>query len=226
MTSWIKRLFILPLLTLAACATNAPVKPDPEYAPVRPVVAAPPPIQDGSLYQAGYGISLFSDVSAKRVGDLITVILQENTNASKSVSTSTSKDSAVDFPGPSIGGLPVTWKGQEIFNASLDSSRDFSGAGDSSQSNRLTGQVTVVVSEVLPNGNLIVQGEKRLTLSQGSEFIKVSGIVRPADIRNDNSVLSSSVANASIVYGGEGHLADASSPGWFTRIVNSPWWPF
>jgi flagellar L-ring protein precursor FlgH len=222
-----KRLLLLPMiLSMAACSLNPPAKPDPEFAPVRPVVAAPPPVDNGALYQAGYGMSLFSDVSAMRVGDLITVILQESTAASKSVSTSTSKESEMDLPGPTLMGLPVTVGGTEVFSGAVGQTRDFSGSGDTSQSNSLSGRITVVVSEVLPNGNLIVQGEKRLSINQGSEHIKVAGIVRPADIRSDNSILSSSLANASIIYGGEGTLADASSPGLFSRMTNSPWWPF
>ena len=132
----------------------------------------------------------------------------------------------MDMPGPTLMGLPVTRKGQELFSASVGQSREFSGSGDTSQSNSLTGRVTVVVTEVLPNGNLMVRGEKRLQLNQGNEFVKVAGIVRPADVRADNSVQSSNLANASIIYSGEGMLADASSPGLFSRIVNSPWWPF
>lgn len=222
-----KKLILIPVvLLMAACSLNPPAKPDPEFAPVRPVVAEPPPADDGGLYQAGYGMSLFADMSGRRVGDLITVVLQENTNASKSVSTSTSKDSQMDMPGPTLMGLPVTRKGQELFSASVGQTREFTGSGDTSQSNSLTGRVTVVVTEVLPNGNLMVRGEKRLQLNQGNEFVKVAGIVRPADVRADNSVLSSNLANASIIYSGEGMLADASSPGLFSRIVNSPWWPF
>ncbi|MDH5693477.1 MAG: flagellar basal body L-ring protein FlgH [Gammaproteobacteria bacterium] len=217
---------LLLVLFAVGCSMNPPAPADPEFAPIRPIVAAPPPIEDGSLYQTGYGMSLFSDVSAKRVGDVITVILQENTNASKSTSTQTQKESNVDIPVPTIFGQGITYKGQNILSANLESDRGFSGQGDSSQSNRLTGRVTVTVSEVLANGYLVVQGEKRLTLNQGSEHIRFSGIVRPADIRSDNTVLSSTVANAQIIYGGTGALADASSPGWLSRFLNSPWWPF
>ncbi|MDH5300714.1 MAG: flagellar basal body L-ring protein FlgH [Gammaproteobacteria bacterium] len=222
-----KRLLVFPVILLsAACSLNPPPKPDPEYAPVRPVVAEPPPTEDGGLYQGGYGMSLYADMSSKRVGDLITVILQESTNASKSVSTKTAKSSNIDLPGPSIMGKPVTYNGTELFSASVGQSRDFNGTGDASQSNSLSGRLTVVVTEVLPNGNLLVRGEKRLQLNQGSEFVKLSGLVRPADIRPDNSILSSSVANASIIYSGEGSLADAGSPGLFSRLVSSAWWPF
>ena len=221
-----RTIFLIVCMTsLGACALNPPPKPDMDYAPIRPIVAVPPPADNGSIYQSGYGMSLFSDMSAKRVGDIITVVLQENTNARKSASTSTSKESNVDLPVPTLLGKPVSAFGLDL-SAALGSAQDFSGEGNSQQSNSLTGRITVTVTEVLPNGYLMVQGEKRLQLNQGSEHVRLSGIIRPADIRNDNTVPSSSVANAQIIYSSEGMLADANSQGWLTRVFNSPWWPF
>lgn len=216
---------VLLLLFVAGCANTTP-KPEPEFVAVRPIVALPPPVDNGGLYQANYGISLFSDVSAKRVGDIITVILDENTNASKKTSTNVGKESTADLLSPTIGGGLFKFNGKDILNASIDQKRKFKGTGDSSQSNSLNGRVSVTVSDVLANGYLVVQGEKRLTLNQGSEFVRFSGIVRPSDIKSDNTILSTSVANAQIIYGGTGALADASAPGWMTRVFNSPWWPF
>lgn len=217
-------IIILGLLTIG-CATKAPL-PAPEFVPVRPIISAPPPQENGGIYQTGYGVSLFSDVSAKRVGDIITVELNESINASKRASTNTSKDSSVEIPAPTLLGGALTVDGRDILNTSIESGRSFSGAGDSAQSNSLNGRITVTVAEVLPNGYLMVQGEKRLTLNQGSEHIRFSGIVRPADIRSDNTVVSTNVANAQIIYGGTGALADANEQGWLMRVVNHPWWPF
>ncbi len=211
---------------LSACATTPPPPPDPDFVPVRPVVAAPPPATTGAIYQAGYGMALFSDPTARHVGDVITIILQESTSAKKSASTSTSKDSSVDIPAPTLFGGATTFRGQQIFNTSLESARSFDGAGDSAQSNQLSGRITVTVAEVLPNGQLMVQGEKRLTLNEGSEHIRFAGVVRPEDVRSDNTVLSSQVADARIIYGGTGALADANRAGWLTRVFQSPWWPF
>lgn len=216
---------VLLLAMLVGCSMNPPAPPDPEFAPIRPVVAVPPVSDNGTIYQQNYGMSLFSDVSAKRVGDVITVILQENTNARKSAATKTSKDSEVDLPTPSVLGQSLSLLGKPI-SASLSGSTAFDGKGDSAQSNSLTGRVTVTVSEVLPNGYLVVQGEKRLTLNQGAEHIKFSGVVRPADVRSDNTILSGNVANAQIIYSSSGVLADANSQGWLSRVFNSPWWPF
>jgi len=220
--------YLIPILvlTISACATKPQLQVAPDFVPVRPIISAPPPQDNGGIYQTGYSMSLFSDVSAKRIGDLITVVLSENTNATKKASTTTSKDSSVDLPIPSILGGGVSIDGTNILSSSVDASRSFSGAGDSSQSNSLTGRITVTVAEVLPNGYLMVQGEKRLTLNQGNEHVRFSGIVRPADIRSDNTVMSTSVANAQIIYAGTGMLAEANTEGWLSRFFSSQWWPF
>lgn len=218
-------LVTIACLLITGCSVNPAVKPDPEFVSIRPIVSVPPPSDNGGIYQTGFGISLFSDVSAKRVGDVITVVLDENTNASKQSSTTTSKESSANTTIPTLLGrvLPIPGGGAL---AGAESGSDFKGQGDSSQSNRLTGRITVTVSEVLPNDYLVVQGEKRLTLNQGSEHIKFSGIIRPADIKADNTVSSVNVANAQIIYGSSGVLADANTQGWMSRFFNSPWWPF
>jgi len=217
---------ISALILMSACGANPKQQADTAFVPVRPIIATPPPAQNGGIYQTGYGVSLFSDVSAKRIGDLITVVLSENTNAQKSAITNTSKESDIELPAPTVFGGGLTMDGREIFSAAVNTANSFVGAGNSSQSNRLNGRITVTVSEVLPNGYLIVQGEKRMTLNQGSEHVRFSGIVRPADIRNDNTILSTSVANAQIIYAGTGVMADANSQGWLGRFLSSQWWPF
>ncbi|HKK03898.1 MAG TPA: flagellar basal body L-ring protein FlgH, partial [Gammaproteobacteria bacterium] len=102
----------------------------------------------------------------------------------------------------------------------------FDGEGDAAQSNQLEGSITVTVSEVLPNGNLVIQGEKWVKINQGQEYIRLRGIVRPVDIGPDNTVLSTQVADAQLAYGGTGVVAQSNSPGWLTRFFNSPLWPF
>lgn len=221
-----KILFIIFSLLLSACASNKPALVAPDFVPVRPIISTPPPIENGGIYQNGYGISYFSDVSAKRVGDIITVVLSENTSAQKSASTSTAKDSEVDILPPTLLGGPVSAAGINFLTNSFEGSRSFNGRGDSSQSNSLNGRITVTVSEVLSNGYLMVQGEKRMTLNQGNEHIRFSGVVRPADIRSDNTILSTSVANAQIIYGGTGMIAKANTQGWFSQFLSSKWWPF
>jgi flagellar L-ring protein precursor FlgH len=222
----IAALMLLNLLVVG-CSTTHQAISDPDFAPIRPVNIMPLPISDGAIYKAGYSVSLFEDTKAHRVGDIITIILQEKTNASKSANTTTTKDSEVSISAPTIFGRGVGFRGDgAILSASLDAERDFSGTGDSTQSNSLSGRISVTVAEVLRNGNLIVRGEKLLTLNQGSEHVRVSGIVRATDISPNNTVLSSQLANARFVYGGQGVIAEANTKGWLQRALDSNWWPF
>ncbi len=218
---------LLGILLLAGCATpvHEPVS-DPRFSAVRPVMSMPIPINDGAIYKAGFERALFEDSTAHRVGDVLTIVLQEKTNASKKASTSTKKDATIDLSAPTIFGAPVRHAGKDILSASVAAKRDFGGEGDSTQSNSLTGSITVTVAEVFSNGNLLVRGEKLLTLNQGSEHVRISGIIRQVDIRPDNTVKSSQVADARIVYGGQGMLAEANGKGWMQRVFDGPWWPF
>ncbi len=221
--------FLLPavmLLLISACSTTHQAVSDPEYAPVRPVNARPLPISNGAIYKAGFSLALFEDTKAHRVGDIITVILQERTNASKKASTNTAKNAAVTVGAPTLFGRGVAYGGDAILNTTIDAERDFQGEGDSTQSNSLSGEITVTIAEVYVNGNMLIRGEKLLTLNQGSEHVRISGIIRPVDITPSNTVLSSQVANAKIIYGGQGVLADANTKGWLQRVFDSNWWPF
>jgi len=231
-----KALLIALVATLGVGCSSPTKRLDEEsFATVAPPYMSPPPPQQGSIYQAGYGMALFNDILARRVGDVLTIILNEQTNASKQATTNTSRDTSVEIENPTLFGTPLSTTIPRPFNkgirganlgTSLGSANSFEGSGDSAQSNSLTGNITVTVAEVLPNGNLIVQGQKHLTINQGDEYVRFSGIVRPSDIKPDNTVLSTKVANARIAYVGEGTLADANSQGWLARFFNSKWWPF
>ena len=215
---------------LQACAT-AP-KDQLSYEPTRPQPEMLPPATQGAIFQAGQEISLFQDAKARRVGDVITVVLVEQTTASKKAGTNTSKKQDTQLDNPTILGAPLSFnmpgdpKRDLTLETKLSGTRAFAGAGDSSQSNELQGNVTVTVAEVLSNGNLVVRGEKRLTINQGDEYIRFSGIVRPVDIGSDNTVLSTLVADAKISYTGKGMLDDSNSSGWLASFFNSKWWPF
>ena len=222
------------VLMLAACSTPTKIKSD-GFDPVRPSYLSPPPQEHGSVFQPGYEVSLFEDMRARRVGDILTVILSESTNATKNAATSTSKDSAVDMANPTIFGrslsfdIPRPFKNKKknaTLENSVSSATSFDGEGDSSQSNSLSGNVTVTVSEVLPNGNLIIKGQKRLTINQGDEYVQFSGIIRPSDINPDNTISSMKVADARIAYIGDGMIASVNRQGWMGRFFNSKWWPF
>lgn len=108
---------------------------------------------------------------------------------------------------------------------SIDNQNDFAGSADSGQRNSLQGNISATISEVLPNGTYVVRGERWLTLNQGDEFIRITGIVRAEDIGTDNLVDSTRVADARISYGGRGALADSNKAGWFTRFFFNPRFP-
>jgi flagellar L-ring protein precursor FlgH len=216
-------------VTLAACSAlprPADVAPEIDYSPVLPAASAPAQIRSGGVYDASTSFDLFMDLRARAVGDILTILLIERTDASKESSTNTAKGATVDTGFPIFAGRPITSDGDEILHNEIDADRTFSGQADSSQSNRLDGSITVTVHERLPNGNLLVRGEKLLTLNQGEEFIRLQGIVRPVDIGPENTVPSTKLADAKISYSGKGALADSNRQGWLSRFFNSPWFPF
>ncbi|WP_116811810.1 flagellar basal body L-ring protein FlgH [Steroidobacter cummioxidans] len=208
---------------LGGCVT--PPK-EPDYSATWPEPAPTQAQSNGAIYQVGHDVALFENPVARRVGDTLTIRLLESTNATKSSSTSTSKATNVDMPGVTIAGRPVTANGTPILNAQVDNSTSFDGAGGSSQSNRLVGDITVTVAQRLPNGNLLIRGQKWITINQGREYVRIQGIVRPIDIDPDNSISSLKVADAQIGYGGKGALNDANTPGLLARFFNVPWLPF
>lgn len=217
---------LLVLLVSSGCSTPIKSKADPDFATVRPVDAQPLPINTGSIYKSGYDIKLFENAVATKVGDILTVVFAEKTNASKSAKTNTKKDTEDDIAAPLVLGRGITHSGVQLLNTDLDAKRKFKGEGDSTQSNSLTGTISVTVAEVLANGNLVVQGEKLIALNQGVEYIRVAGIVRPADISPENTVKSTKIAKAQIVYGGEGAINEVNEKGWLDRIMNSALFPF
>ncbi|MEO0574599.1 MAG: flagellar basal body L-ring protein FlgH [Pseudomonadota bacterium] len=216
-------LLLLSPLLLSGCVVNMMRGPD--FSPPTPVIAAAAPAEDGAIYQADLDVRLFEDLRAHRVGDILTIRLQENTTAAKSSSTTAGKSSSADFASPSVLGQNVTRNGNEILSATLSGSSQFNGEGTSAQSNSLDGDITVTVVDRLANGNLVIRGEKWVTLNQGDEFIRLSGIIRPFDIEPDNSVASSRVADARITYSSKGVLAAANKMGWLQRFVQSAWFP-
>ena len=217
---------IVLLFLLAGCATDPGAYDNVESAMETSVHAeAPPAPTEGAIYPDGTDLRLFEDLRARRAGDILTIRLNERTDASKSATTSTSKDSSMELLDPIIAGRPVTINGNPVLNQSYDAQRDFTGEGDSAQSNRLTGSISVMVVRRLPNGNLEVSGDKWITINQGRELVRVSGLVRPYDVQPDNSVSSDKVADARIVYSGKGAIADANAQGWLARFFNMPAFP-
>ncbi len=219
------------LIPIALCAALGACSmfPGKDHKPETPVPRAlppPAPRTDGAIYQAGQEMVLFADLKARHVGDVLTIVLNELTNASKNAATTTSRTSAVTDTGPTLFGKSITTKGVPILDTTLTGSNTFDGQGTSSQGNSLVGSLTVTVVQVESNGNLIVQGDKTLKLNQGDEFIHISGVVRPADIASNNSVTSDKLADAHISYSGKGVLDNANRMGWLTRFFNSIFSPF
>lgn len=214
-------------LVNACAATQIVVQPDPQYAPVDMKAVEFQPQTNGSIFQAGRSVRLFEDNKAFRIGDVLSVTLSESTNASKSAATNTAKDDEIDIGATAIlGSAGPSINGNQVLSNILDGSRTFAGSGDSAQSNSLTGEIAVMVTDVLPNGNLVVRGEKLIGLNQGSEFIRISGLVRPMDVSSANTVTSRKIANARIYYGGGGVVAESNSKGWLSRFFDSPMFPF
>jgi flagellar L-ring protein FlgH len=214
--------FVLVLLT--ACTTT-PAR-DPDFAPVQPASLMPPIQNSGSIYQSGYDIRLFEDNKAMRVGDVLTIKFNELTRAKKADDLNAKKDIDISASAPTMFGFALSALTGNDAKTNVAAKRDFKGQGAADQSNSLIGDISVTVVERLPNGNLKVRGEKRVTLNQGDERIKLSGIVRSVDIDPANTISSDKVADATIMYIGEGAMADASKMGWLGRILYSPWFPF
>jgi flagellar L-ring protein FlgH len=185
-----------------------------------------PPASNGAIYQVGRDVDLFENPIARHVGDVVTIVLSESTNAQKSATTKTQKSTSNTLPGVSLFGSPVTIHGAQVLSGNLNDASKFDGEGNSAQSNSLTGYITTTVAKVLPNGNLYIKGEKKIWINQGQENVVLSGVIRPIDLAPDNSIPSSRVANARISYGGKGAINDANAAGWLSRFFNSPWTPF
>lgn len=210
-------------VALAGCQTKEEmIKPDdPFYAPVQPSHIAPPPATNGSLYQQNYSMALYGDRKAYRVGDVITILLTETTSSKKSTNASLSKSNDVSIANPTLfGQQPLD------LTTSIQNDTSFAGKGATGQSNSLEGSITVTVHQIYPNGLMLVKGEKWLNLTNGSEVIRVSGLLRPEDVSPENTAMSTKMADARLTYSGTGDLADTTRQGWLTRFFNSSWWPF
>lgn len=214
------------LAMLVGCAEMQPQMRDPAFAPVAPADLRPPVQSTGAIYQPGYDMRLFEDNKATRVGDILTIKLQEVTQAKKADDLNAVKNNNMSVSAPTLMGFALSALTGNDAKTELAAKRTFTGQGKADQSNSLQGDISVTVAEVLPNGNLRVRGEKQVTLSQGDEYIRLSGIVRPVDIAPNNTISSDKVADATIMYIGDGAVADAGKAGWLSRALLSPWFPF
>ena len=204
-------------LLAAGCLNMTPPTSVHQPISVRPSSPRPAVPMDGAIYSAGQvGGFLFEDRRARNVGDTLTIVIAEKTDASKKSNTNTGRSSNNTFAVTALKHLPgKTFLGSEL-NATSDFS--FDGKGESASNNEFIGTITVTVSEVLPNGNLLVSGEKQVGINQGSEFIRLSGVVNPIHLTATNTVQSTLVADARIEYRGTGAVAENQQTGWLTRF--------
>ncbi|MEM0955695.1 MAG: flagellar basal body L-ring protein FlgH [Pseudomonadota bacterium] len=180
----------------------------------------------GSLFIGERSMSLFSDVRAMEIGDIVSVVLIEATSAAKNADTDLDKGSDVSITDPTIFGDMISINDRYNLQTDLNASGTFQGEASSNQSNSLTGSIAVQVSRVLPNGNLVIQGEKWIKINQGDEYIRLRGVIRPQDVSTTNTIPSTRIADARISYGGTGPLNESNTPGWLARFFMSPLMPF
>ncbi len=210
---------------LAACAGPMPVALSPEFTPVQPLPRDANRPATGAIFATDSTDMWQARRREYRVGDVITVLLNESTQAARTLNNETSRESSnnavpsglttqLDQLLPSTSCIKTD--GAKISNK---------GKGVADQQASLTGSIAVTVVEVQANGNLVIRGEKKLALSEGGEVIQVAGIIRPDDVSAINTVQSRRLANAQISYKGSGDLANATRAGWGTSLLYK-FWPF
>ena len=226
-----KRILLVGSVILASLLTGCNVMPpqammhSPQFEPVYPIKQMQASSATGAIYVGRQSDSWFGKGRNFQVGDVITVLLNESTQAARSQVGSISRNSTNDMLSPGLavlgnklGGL---MKGTDFSKTDISNK----GTGTADQTASLTGSVAVSVVEVMPNGNFVLRGEKQLALTEGSEVIQVAGIIRPDDVAPNNTVQSRRLANAQISYRGTGDLANATRAGWGTSAVLKLW-PF
>ena len=215
------------MCSLSAC--NAlppqPMSHSPQFEPVYPLITEQTKAATGAIYVGRQSDSWFGKSRSFQVGDVITVLLNESSQATRTQNGSVSRESSNTMApaglqkfGTNLGGM---MGGINMLGGSVSNK----GTGAADQQASLTGSVAVAVVEVMPNGNLVLRGEKQLALTEGAEIIQVAGIIRPDDVSPSNTVQSKRLANAQIAYRGTGDLANATRAGWATSALIKLW-PF
>jgi len=222
-------LVVMLISQISACSNTVELikalPNDPDFAPILPEAEEDAIIPTGSLFKENYVNNIYSDSKAHRIGDIISVILSERTQAKKNAKTELAKGSNTSLdPVIGLGGSPVTVNGQSL-QFGINQNSKFKGDSKADQGNSLSGDISVHVLRVLPNGNLMIRGEKWITLNNGDEYIRLTGVIRAKDINSNNTILSTKIANARIQYAGTGSFADVNEQGWLTKFFNSSWWP-
>jgi flagellar L-ring protein precursor FlgH len=214
------------LLLLASCSQHNEERRGIEFEPMYPqdMQLVETTNNSGTIFNASQGNLFSMETKAQMVGDIITVAFSESFQATKSQNAATSRttEGTMTLPGALSLILPDQYTPEQVSaKLAASSANKFAGSGTSAQSNSLTGQVSVHVVRVFQNGNLEILGQKKLTLNNGDEYIRVHGIVRPQDIDATNTVSSDRIANANIQYIGAGDIAASSKKGLFSKILDN-----
>lgn len=210
-----KRFILVAVILTAGCTTVPPTNVH------QPMTARPAPrleasVGNGAIYQANAGRPLFEDRRARYVGDTITVNITESTNASAKSNNKVDKSNNQQASVSALSGLP----GKSLLGLNLgaSSSTAFSGKGEAANNNVFTGNITVTVIDVMPNGNLLVSGEKQLAIGNEQEFVRISGVINPSFVDAFNTIASSKVADARIEYKSAGQISEGQIMGWMARF--------
>lgn len=216
---------------LPASAAPPPASPVPPVAPPRPVSPPIPVSPPGSLWtEVGSRTLIGMDGNARRVGDLITVLIDESASTSLDADTTTSRDGSASFGIDALLGAEktITDANSNMGGALTiggSSSTSHAGTGKTSRDGMLTATLTCEVVEVLPNGNLRIHGSKQVSANHETQYLTLEGVVRPRDILIDNTVRSDVIADANVEYTGEGVIASKQHQGWGTAVLDAVW-PF
>ena len=212
-------IYILVFLFLTNCSTYVEEAINNEFKPLALTTSEMRNIKasNGAIYSTSSPGLFSSDKRAHQVGDILTVQLSETFSSTKSITSQTAKEDAI---GAEVGPTGILRNFAGV-GGNVSKSNSFKGSGSASQSNSLTGFISATVVKVYPNGNLEIKGQKRLRLTDGSEYIRLSGIVRPQDISASNTVSSNLIAEAQIEYVGSGTLSNEARPGWGSRLFRA-----
>lgn len=227
-----KRFFILYLLLFlifTGCASSPKLPPEPPKYIHHEEKIQPP--TSNSLWRDT--ASLFEDSRARRVNDLVTILVVENITGSGTADTSTGRESSLDAGVTTFFGAPLNFNTSNFFgrgntispNVKGSMKSDFKGSGETTREGRLIGTITAKVVEVMPNGNLVLESRKEIVINNEKQVLVMSGMIRPEDISAGNTIQSSMVADARIYFVGDGVIQEKQSPGWLVRILDRVW-PF
>ncbi|HWK59924.1 MAG TPA: flagellar basal body L-ring protein FlgH [Eoetvoesiella sp.] len=220
--------FLLGLSCAALAVLSGCALVPPEPVVTGPLTARPPehtaiaPEANGAIFQpTAYGnYPLFEDRRPRNVGDIVTVVIQEKTNAAKNVATQTDRNSSASLGLTTVPDFLPSWLGSQQ-NLDATGANSAKGTGSSSAANTFSGTLTTTVVGVLGNGNLQIAGDKQIAINRGSEYIRFSGVVDPRSITGSNTVLSTQVADARIEFRSKGTMDEVQTMGWLQRFFLS-----